>query len=163
MLTLEYVAGLFDGEGCITVQRQWYVNTEGTFSYRYPMRAQITNTYEPIIVMLTEQFPYGSHFVDKRNPNYWRKTHVWYANGANAILFVSTLLPHLVIKKKQVQLAVELDTIIREYNAIVIASSTTSKNTARKLLPRGHVIPREEVERREAIIQQIWELNGGKP
>jgi hypothetical protein len=94
-LSLEYLAGLVDGEGCIRL------NPSGKGKYRrYYPRLQVTNTYLPILEQLKEQF--GGCITEKKNnrPD-WSTAYDWRVNGDTARTILTSLIPYLIIKKEK--------------------------------------------------------------
>lgn len=94
MISLEYLAGLVDGEGCIRL----HPSNKGKYRKYYP-RLQVTNTYKPILDMLVDQFGGAVHsgkFPVKEN---WKIKHDWRLTGDKARELLSQLLPYLIIKQ----------------------------------------------------------------
>jgi hypothetical protein len=85
-----YWAGLFDGEGCV-IFRVSERNTLNTF-------LQLSNTHRPTLDELCER--YGGLVSFVAATNIW----VWRAAGETAVAFALEILPHLKIKKRQVEL-----------------------------------------------------------
>lgn len=127
-----YIAGLFDGEGCIVIARK------GKTSHK--LYISCTNTYGPVLYWL--QSCVGG-VVQKREqrPGKWRKTYIWSMCNHQAAIFLEAILPHLRIKKHQAELAIEFDKLP-------------------KFLGHRHV-PEEEQARREALRVEISRLNKG--
>lgn len=93
MLTAEYIAGLFDGEGYIsfTLRKDYgYLKCE--------LGISVSN--ETVINMLHEQFPEGKHYT-KLGTN--RVLHHFYLSGNNALRFINTIRPHVIIKQDVVE------------------------------------------------------------
>lgn len=108
-LDIRYVAGIVDGEGCITI----HVNRShaARFANQQPrivMQVLVSNCFKPLIDQLHRQF--GGH-VAKHRDNYnprardnWR----WGVSEQAACRFVSRILPYLVVKRRQAELLIEL-------------------------------------------------------
>ncbi len=104
MLSLEYLAGLVDGEGCIRL----HPSNKGKYRKYYP-RLQVTNTYKPILDLLVDQFGGAIHsdkFPRKAN---WKIKHDWRISGDKARELLNQLLPYLVIKKEKAILVLQGD------------------------------------------------------
>lgn len=94
MISLEYLAGLVDGEGCIRL----HPSNKGKYRKYYP-RLQVTNTYRPILDMLVDQFGGAIHSsLNKKKPN-WAEKHDWRLTGDKARELLNQLLPYLIIKQ----------------------------------------------------------------
>lgn len=89
----EYLAGLFDGEGCVTT---------GIHGKGMRARAAICmSNAEDLFKEIQSEYK-GSVWKDKRG--YWH----YQVHSANSVRFFSDILPFLRIKKEQAKLAVEL-------------------------------------------------------
>lgn len=97
MLSLEYVAGLVDGEGHIRCAS----SNQGKYEKFYP-RLQVTNTNYEIIETLQKQF--GGSIMKKKMSAYaisrnWTQAYDWRISGDGARSTLSKLIPHLRIKR----------------------------------------------------------------
>ena len=97
-LSHEYLAGLFDGEGCITAG-YWAADCR-TPEGKARFRVLLTNTYLPILEMVRRQ--YGGHiFAEKQwNPK-WATRYAWSALADVAARFLIDAEPYLIIKREQ--------------------------------------------------------------
>jgi hypothetical protein len=84
-LSLEYLAGLVDGEGCIRL----HPSNKGKYRKYYP-RLQVTNTYKPILDMLVDQYGGAVHSDTKSRKENWKAREL-----------LNQLLPYLIIKKEK--------------------------------------------------------------
>lgn len=93
-LSFEYLAGLIDGEGYISLRP----SNKGKYRKYYP-RIQVTNTYKPILDLLVEEL--GGTITPKRNKNpNWKEGYDWRLHGDAARKLLQDLLPYLIIKKE---------------------------------------------------------------
>ncbi len=94
--SIAYVAGLFDGEGHVAIQKatkSWY------------LRTGISMTHRPIIENLRERF--GGCLSINTHPQrvYGRKLlYTWTATGHGAVSFLEAVRPHLIVKAEEVDL-----------------------------------------------------------
>ncbi len=97
LISLEYIAGLFDGEGCIYASRAKY----------YALCVSMGNTYKPILDKMVVMF--GGMVRTKRNySKNVQPCYEWILNGAFQIFeFLTTIRPFLIIKEPQAWLALE--------------------------------------------------------
>jgi hypothetical protein len=95
-LSLEYLAGLVDGEGCIRL----HPSNKGKYRKYYP-RLQVTNTYKPILDMLVDQYGGAVHSDTKSRKENWKVKHDWRITGDKARELLNQLLPYLIIKKEK--------------------------------------------------------------
>lgn len=97
MLTLDYIAGFFDGEGYIT-----------SSSPRYPrLLIGIENTDLRILEDIAAELGGG---VKRRSPRsnekpVWRTRWEWHLCGRKAADVLKVLLPHLRVKREQAEIA----------------------------------------------------------
>jgi hypothetical protein len=95
-MNIEWMAGFFDGEGSIIISIK---RPRTTF-----LVARIGNTYFPAVRFFM-RFGGNLHYV-KRIKGY-RPMLVWMSSYADAERCIKALLPYLVVKKKQAQLALK--------------------------------------------------------
>ena len=96
---LAYMAGLFDGEGCISLAR----HSSGRY---YNVACYIVMTNEYILQLFCFRFggrvsrKYNRPMNPKHQP-YWR----WSISSRQAYHFLKTIYPYLIIKKPQAEVA----------------------------------------------------------
>jgi len=95
-MTLEYVAGFVDGEGCIGFTR-----TGG--KRRYVPRISITNTNLEILYNLQSQFGGCISRLSHRKIN-WKQGYHLTLTSRQAITFITRIEPFLQLKREQAQL-----------------------------------------------------------
>ena len=93
-ISLEYLAGLVDGEGCIRL----HPSNKGKYRKYYP-RLQVTNTYKPIIDLLVEEYGGACHSSSNKNKPHWKEKYDWRLSGDKARELLTELIPYLIIKK----------------------------------------------------------------
>jgi hypothetical protein len=108
-----YAAGLFDGEGYVRVAR-W--EKPDSIHIRYQVIAGIGVTYHPVIERLQKEYggSINQNRHDLRNKNH-RIQFTWAFASQTAATFFRRVLPHLIIKRDQVKLALELQDSIDKY------------------------------------------------
>lgn len=125
---LAYAAGLFDGEGSITIQR-----SNNTFS----LVVRVTSTDRPIVDFLLLHFG-GWIGVQTPNKNVknCRPCWFWGIQSKAASLFLARIAPFLVIKKSQADLAAEFQARIgaRGVNRLTPEEVTTRETYKRRLV-----------------------------
>lgn len=97
-LTNEYCAGLFDGEGNVEITN------------KYALRCRVSNTYEPIIRLLHQQFGGSTSIIcpSKDAEMHHKIGYFWTASGWTARAFLGAIFPYLVIKYYQVCIGMEI-------------------------------------------------------
>ena len=145
-LSIPYVAGLFDGEGYITVT---YYRAESFKYTRCQIKAGIGLTYAPIIQQLCDQFGGLLNINDsahKRSAKN-RICYAWVIASIKAADFLRHVQPHLVIKREQCDLAIELQRHVTEHKHFMRYHSLTD-------MPRREGI----LQYREGLVAQIKAL-----
>jgi hypothetical protein len=101
-----YAAGLFDGEGYVRVAIWHKPNSK---HIRHQVIAGIGVTHYPVIAALREQYggSINENRHDLRNPRN-RIVFTWHIASQTAATFFRRVLPHLIIKREQVELALKL-------------------------------------------------------
>ena len=142
---LAYFAGLFDGEGCIAAYMQKAQTRSG---HRYPcasLRALVSMTDPRPLREFQKVF--GGSLVSKA-PKYQRKRVIWEwcLGSAAAGKFLRAIIPYLIVKKEQAELALELRERIDAY---IYKTNGCYGNT-----PLTHL----EIEARRKLVDSIKEL-----
>jgi len=100
---LAYVAGIVDGEGCITI-----TNIGGNYDSKkfLGVAIEVGNT-NPWIAQFLEMNFGGHHYTKKfKNNPTWKPCHYWKVTSKSAVEFLKIILPYLQIKKPQAELAI---------------------------------------------------------
>jgi transposase len=100
MPSAAYFAGFFDGEGYVGV-------THNAANAAISLRVTVTNNHKGICDLFAGRFG-GSvtpprHYGEKQGKGSW----TWHAYAANAKAFLRAILPYVVVKKPQVELALD--------------------------------------------------------
>lgn len=100
---LAYLAGLFDGEGCIFIQK---LNKQrGFITSRYRLTVQITNTCESIMMWFKSQ---GWYVLErKKMKKEWKRCWVGKLHDRNASRFLESVLLYLRVKRDEAEVALE--------------------------------------------------------
>ncbi len=108
-ITIEYVAGLFDGEGSVVVDRSCPKRNKGRV--RYVLHVQITNTDYFILEKVQSRWA-GGITTYPRGGNQ-RPVHVWQATSKAATEFLRNIAPYSHIKSLEVYRALEFQALLR--------------------------------------------------
>lgn len=100
----EYLAGLFDGEGCIDVQRCYPKKSRGRLYVRPRVRMCMANSAIWMMRLLHSTF--GGHLVHRKaaKRNQQDSWSLEWLNGDAIRIFLQTTLPHLILKAEQAKL-----------------------------------------------------------
>lgn len=108
-LDLAYIAGFFDGEGCVVINK--YIHTNGK-EYSQ-MRVIISNTNLEVLTQIQARF--GGAILSKNvsgnhKRGYELRLLSW--SGANILKF---MLPYLIVKSKQARVGIEFQNTMDGY------------------------------------------------
>ena len=127
-----YIAGLLDGEGCISIKRSRRTN--------YNLYVEIYNTNKDVMLWLQERY-IGSINSKRKNVNH-KVCYTWCVACSKAESFLELIIPYLIIKQEQAVIALEFqDNVIRT---------------------PGVRISKEELDHRESYKMQLSLLKEGK-
>ena len=121
-MELAYVAGLFDGEGCIRVD-EFHIDAgehRPKAYFRQQLKVSVGMAHYPTIRALYDQF---GGFISKdtsanrRNPNHAIR-YSWGSWSEYASTFLKQIEPFLIGKKEQAQLAIRFQQHIRDCGPI---------------------------------------------
>lgn len=121
-LDIRYVAGLFDGEGWITVckmpKAKLGLNNRYAEGYvRYQLHVGVGMVYKPIIDSMQETF--GGNIFTKypteRQSDMTRTSAVWRLSSGKAADFLEMVGPYLLAKSDEAKIAIELQRHVVEH------------------------------------------------
>lgn len=135
MLSIEYVAGLLDGEGYIGIHKCKPQKRHKSISHS--LQVYITNTYLGVLIECQKQF--GGSIRKRVSPFGYKTLYDWIIATKAAAGFLSMVYPHLIIKRERARLAIEFD-------------QTKSSQ-------RGARLSKSELSLRESYYQAIHSLN----
>lgn len=101
-MNLNYVAGLFDGEGYVYIFKKVKRNHIG-----YYVCTGIGMCYKPIIVTLHQNFGGHINASQHKNPKH-RTQFMWGLVNQQAAKFLRQIQPYSVVKQAEIDLALEL-------------------------------------------------------
>jgi len=105
----EYLAGFFDGEGCITLTK---CGISKTGVQKYRVEIQVTNTVKTPLIEYEKLFGGSIHKQVRDHP--LRDCYKWTVTNKKAHKFLSTMIPYLIIKKDEALIALEWCSIEKE-------------------------------------------------
>jgi hypothetical protein len=103
MITNDYMAGLFDGEGWFQITRAKGGHYRSTREWAYQCHAAMTMREKEIVETFQSRFGGTVNLQASRSEKhsaYWK----WQVTGLGAQAFAWSLEPHLILKKPQAQL-----------------------------------------------------------
>jgi len=140
-ITKAWMAGFFDGEGTIFIERDSPRPLKGKLSPRYLLRVAAVNTVYSALEPFRTYF--GGQLVEtKLGTN--RPLYAWSTRSKIAMKFLEALLPYLRVKQKQAELGIFFQKKLRHHGG-------------------NAPMPQAYLAERERIRQAIQELNMGWP
>ena len=107
--TIAYVAGLFDGEGCIGIWRSKGPIYKWSKSPVYRLTIAIASTHKDVIYWLADLFE-GTRYRRQKaainNPK-WANSWTWCATNTRALNILVALKPYLRLKSAEAQIAID--------------------------------------------------------
>lgn len=120
-ITDEYAAGFFDGEGCVRISR---------VGERYKLQVKISQLDRRPLDLLSNK--YGGVVYESSRCPYWEIA------SRQASTFLSAILPYLIVKKKEAEIAVEFQATMfyrgrKPVEASVLAARTSMHDQMKAL------------------------------
>jgi hypothetical protein len=140
-----YLAGMVDGEGCISILSQ--IDKSGTMTYR--LIIDVSSTDAGVIHYLHELWGVGAIHITRPNDGRHRDGYHWVVSSRYAADLLATILPYLILKKNQAELALRFQATMRPREI-----------AAGKGVGRYMKTPLELVELRESYKQQLSAMKG---
>lgn len=141
-----YIAGLFDGEGSVSIQRnKWrYRRRDGELkeNIHHSLVIRIPNTVKELVDFPYNTFKLGVVRKKKREKWKWKQQWEWRVYSNQAMVVLKALLPYLRGKKRQAELGIKLQSVVKRRN-----------------FAHQHLTAKE-INEKEKIRQEIIRLNG---
>jgi hypothetical protein len=139
-IRLAYVAGFFDGEGSVYI-----IKTSKRQKIYHNICVRLTNTDKHIMILIKKWIGFGTIFMRKKLLHR-KRAYDFILKGRQGESFLKSILPFLIVKKKQALLALKF-------------MSMKHKRFGGKN-PK-HILTDKEINQREAIRTKIRKLNRG--
>ena len=143
-----YLAGLFDGEGCVAIAK---CNSKRTPTPIYSLIVVITNSQRDFLDYYRSLTNLGSVKTDKNiSHSNWRSTHQWWITSKQAKIFLELIYPYLKIKREQVDIAFAFR------NTFIVKGGWYGKT--KKGVKGGDTVPLDIIHQRERYYQTLSAL-----
>lgn len=136
-MDLAYLAGFFDGEGTILLNRKGReikgIRTRGA---RVELSIKVSGTDYDSIFRFQETFGgylYKQSYRGKIGREHWKDCWQWSIKGGNAVIVLKLLQPYLTVKANQALLAFSFRKRQKEINTIRMTRGGHSKYTEEEL------------------------------
>ncbi len=104
---LAWVAGFFDGEGSIVIQRHKKYRNHKRYII-FELVVQVNNTFPEVIYLLQRWFGGSVHKrkIQQQFPH-WKPQYQWKVGSLQAHQFIKAIYPYAKVKKGQIELALK--------------------------------------------------------
>ena len=128
---LAYIAGLFDGDGCISIAKCKPRHPGCSPYYRLVVAVAMANEYIPRFL----KFYFGGR-VNKSSARRerWKDQWQWHLGSDDAVAFLKAILPYLKLKREEAELAIEFQSSKRVTFERKSASALAVEEAQRLLL-----------------------------
>ena len=99
IISLEYLAGLIDGEGCLD-----FISSK---KYKYPqIRVALKESDSKVLFLIKDIYGGRINHRGKQKSwkDYWSEQDLWTIGGEKANKLLKRLLPYLVVKKQKAEI-----------------------------------------------------------
>lgn len=101
-----WAAGLFDGEGCVCIERLRPQRKSGERSVKFRLRIRVNMTCLGAVLRLKKIMSQG--WVNSRDrSDGGKRIHVWSCDGERSVGVLKRMLPFLVVKSREAKLALK--------------------------------------------------------
>lgn len=107
MVSIEYLAGVFDSEGSVGAYQSY---VDGHFTGHY-LQVSVTNTFEPVVLAFQQMFG-GTVYPIKRISG-TKAVYRWQIRSTPALQFLATILPYLWEKAPQAEIALRFPNCVK--------------------------------------------------
>ncbi|KKL64921.1 hypothetical protein LCGC14_2160140 [marine sediment metagenome] len=131
---LAYIAGLLDGEGCITIVKGHHRRLHPNWSPEYALHISISNQFVPALEYLKSATGLGSIQRDRG------KNFKWLISCQQAAEFLKVIKPHLLIKAKQADVAIKFQSLltVRYHQPLTNAQKLERANLKLDIMKLNH-------------------------
>lgn len=143
---LAYMAGIIDGEGCLTISRQIRKDRKNP---SFKTSITVSNTDRRLVDIFHENFGGVIYETkDNRVSKGWANSFTWHCSIGNSAIFLKAILPYLIAKKAQALMILEFQEVQSQY---------VRKSKGQGLGTKG--LSEEEIEVRQYYHNSVRNLN----
>lgn len=127
---LAYAAGIFDGEGCIGIEKQVRANRRNP---HYKLRATVVNTDMWLCEWL--RFAFGGTVQERKShPSHIKDQWAWVIYNSGATDFLKLILPYMNLKRPQAELAIKFQNQKNQRQGRILTPEEVAVSEAQKIL-----------------------------
>lgn len=101
-MDIRYLAGLFDGEGCVTRIIRRYRKRRYIYA-----RIEIASTFRPLCYRIRRHYGGNIRKVHRQQPAHYRQAYIWSMTNHDAVTLLKRLLPYLFVKRTAAKRAIK--------------------------------------------------------
>jgi len=144
-----YLAGIIDGEGCISIHKQLGTRQ---LRKRHILYIHIANTDEKLMQYLLNKV--GGNVSRRQVKKKWKISRVWRIGDNKAKELLKQVYPYLILKRKQAKIGFELRETYNNNERF-----TEKDNHAKFGYLRTQILKDEIYEQRDKLFKQMKKLN----
>lgn len=104
---LAWLAGLIDGEGCISLTRRRPQRKNRALAYNYRLILKVTMCHLPTVQRCRDLTGLGSIQTQQLQREHFSKAYTWFCNAGDAGMVIEALLPWFVTKRDEALAALD--------------------------------------------------------
>lgn len=131
---LAYIAGLFDGEGCIGIYLNQSKRTVGGRKLSHYRLACVVALTDEFLIHLLQMHFGGEFYTCKKRKDTYRIAYRWSVYSKRALAFLEAVLPYLRIKKPQAEIAIEFQKTMRHRGKYCLTEKELAVKEAQSIL-----------------------------
>lgn len=110
---LAYMAGIIDGEGCLTIGKQI---RKDRVSPSYRCSITVSNTDRRLVDLFSKYYGgHTAHRKDSRVEKKWADSYTWYCPDGSSVEFLLDIKNYLLIKHKQAEILIKFQELKTKY------------------------------------------------
>lgn len=153
-----YAAGLFDGEGSVTIQSSSRRSVGHT--YAVEVRIGMSDKGLPALQLMKDRFG-GSLRKSRKKTDRWADAWTWRIGGAPSLPYLNAIAPFVILKREHIAVAVELAKLVanrkgRVWSAQERAKAAAFKSRINRLNLKGPSDPTAEVPPLAILVAGEW-------
>jgi hypothetical protein len=133
-IDLAYMAGVFDGEGCICISKA--MPREGRHHPGYHLECAVSMANEYLPALFRFCFGGSIYLYQHKNPKH-KPTWEWHISARKARAFLMRILPYLTIKKGEAELAIKFQNAKRNGGRCFKTEEEWAVEEAQRILMQG--------------------------
>jgi hypothetical protein len=104
---MAWLAGLIDGEGCISLTRRSPQAHNASVSFNYRLILKVSMCHLSTIRRCRELTGLGTLHSQKRQKKHYSRAYTWFCNAGDAEIILEALLPWFVTKREEALVALD--------------------------------------------------------